>query len=46
MKLFPRKNTPTETHIKADKIADDRVPDGLLRECPKCHHEIFPNELD
>lgn len=46
MKLFPRKNTPTETHIKADKIADDRVPDGLLRECPKCHHEIFANELD
>lgn len=46
MKLFPHKNTPTETHIKADKIADDRVPDGLLRKCPKCHHEIFANELD
>lgn len=46
MKLFPHKNTPTETHIKADKVADDRVPDGLLRKCPKCHHEIFANELD
>lgn len=46
MILFPHKNTPTETHIKADKVADDRVPDGLLRKCPKCHHEIFANELD
>lgn len=46
MKLYPHKNTPTEIHIKADKVADDRVPDGLLRKCPKCHHELFANELD
>lgn len=46
MKLFPHKNTPTDTHIKANKAADDRVPDGLLRKCPKCHHEIFANELN
>lgn len=46
MKLFLHKNTPTETHIKADKVADNKVPDGLLRKCPKCHHEIFANELD
>lgn len=46
MKLFPHKNTPTETHIKADKVADNRVPDGILRKCPKCHHEIFASELN
>lgn len=46
MKLFPHKNTPTETHIKADKAADQKVPDGLLRKCPKCHQEIFASDLD
>lgn len=46
MKLFPHKNTPTETHIKADKLADQKVPDGLLRKCPKCHQEIFAGDLD
>lgn len=46
MQLFQHKNTPSETHIKADKVADDRVPDGIIRKCPKCHEEIFSNELD
>ncbi|RVU70332.1 MULTISPECIES: acetyl-CoA carboxylase carboxyltransferase subunit beta [Lactobacillus] len=46
MKLYQHKNTPTALHIKADKAADDRVPDGLIRKCPKCGTEIFTNQLD
>lgn len=46
MQLFQHKNTPSQTHIKADKVADDRVPDGIIRKCPKCQEEIFSNQLD
>ena len=46
VKLFPHKNTLTEKHVKANKVADDRVPDGILKKCPKCHTEIFANQLD
>lgn len=46
MQLFPRENTPSQIHIKADKKADDRVPDGIIRRCPKCHAEIFKQDLD
>ena len=46
MKLFQHKNTPSQTHIKADKVADDKVPDGLILNCPKCHTEIFADNLD
>lgn len=46
IKLFPHKNTLTEKHVKANKDADDRVPDGILKKCPKCHTEIFVNQLD
>lgn len=46
MKLFQHKNTLTEKHIKANKQADDRVPDGLIKKCPKCGQEIFANKLD
>lgn len=46
MKLFQHENTPSQTHIKADKIADDKVPDGLIFNCPKCKTEIFADSLD
>ncbi|WP_127345879.1 acetyl-CoA carboxylase carboxyltransferase subunit beta [Lactobacillus amylolyticus] len=46
VKLFQHKNTLTEKHVKANKSADDRVPDGLIKKCPKCGHEIFANQLD
>lgn len=46
MKLYQHKNTLTEKHVKANKKADDRVPDGLIRKCPKCGVEIFANQLD
>lgn len=46
VKLFPHKNTLSEKHVKANKQADDRVPDGLIRKCPKCECEIFKNQLD
>lgn len=46
VKLFPHKNTLTEKHVKANKVADDRVPDGIIKKCPKCHTEIFANQLD
>ncbi|GBG05463.1 acetyl-CoA carboxylase carboxyl transferase subunit beta [Lactobacillus rodentium] len=46
MKLFQHENTPSQTHIKADKVADDKVPDGLIFNCPKCHTEIFADNLD
>lgn len=46
MKLFQHKNTLTDKHIKVDKIADDRVPDGILRKCPQCNQEIFTDQLD
>ncbi|QNQ80954.1 acetyl-CoA carboxylase carboxyltransferase subunit beta [Lactobacillus sp. PV034] len=46
MKLFQHENTPSQTHIKADKVADDKVPDGLIFNCPKCKTEIFADSLD
>lgn len=46
MKLFQHKNTPSQTHIKADKAADDKVPDGLIKKCPKCGTEFFSSKLD
>lgn len=46
VKLFQHKNTLTDKHVKADKVADDRVPDGLIKRCPKCGEEIFANKLD
>ncbi|MBP2057632.1 acetyl-CoA carboxylase carboxyl transferase subunit beta [Lactobacillus colini] len=46
MKLFQHNNTLTENHVKADKLADDRVPDGFIKRCPKCRTEIFASKLD
>lgn len=46
VKLFQHKNTLSYQHVKADKAADDRVPDGLIKRCPKCGQEIFANKLD
>lgn len=46
MQLYRHKNTLTARHVRANKKADDRVPNGLIRKCPKCGTEIFANELD
>lgn len=46
MQLFQHKNTLSQKHVKANKAADDRVPDGIIRKCPKCGQEVFANQLD
>lgn len=46
MNLFQHKNTPTQTRIKADKKADDKVPDGIIKRCPKCHEEFFADKMN
>lgn len=46
MKLFQHKNTPSQKQIKVDKSADEKVPDGLLKKCPKCGKETFSKDLD
>ncbi|KRL89059.1 acetyl-CoA carboxylase carboxyltransferase subunit beta [Lactobacillus kalixensis] len=46
MKLYPHKNTPSQIQIKANKKADDLVPNGLIKKCPKCSAEIFSEQMD
>lgn len=46
MKLFKRLNTLSERHVKANKNAEDQVPDNFLKKCPKCGEEIFMAHLD
>lgn len=46
MKLFRRENTLTEKHVKADEVADDQVPAGMIKKCRHCGRELFANELD
>ncbi|QNQ84449.1 acetyl-CoA carboxylase carboxyl transferase subunit beta [Lactobacillus sp. PV037] len=45
MKLFPHKNTLSEVRVKADINADDRVPNNLIKKCPKCGEEVFADRL-
>ena len=40
MKLYDQNNTLSERHIKADKNADERVPDQMWLRCLHCHHTI------
>lgn len=45
MKLYEQDNTLTATHIKADKQADAKVPDGLWKKCPKCGNTILAKQI-
>ena len=47
MKLYvQKKNTLSERHVKADRKADAKVPDDLLRKCPQCGLTIVSRQLD
>lgn len=45
MKLYEQNNTLSERHIKADKKADDRVPDQMWIKCPHCKKTFFVKQL-
>lgn len=45
MKLYEHNNTLSERHVKADKQADEKVPDGLLKKCPHCGTAVFAKQL-
>lgn len=44
MRLFDLK-TLRSRHVKADKEAMDKVPEGLWQACPKCHQTVYHKEL-
>lgn len=46
MKLYRKSNTLSEHHIKADPVANQKVPDGLWQKCPKCQTALFMKQLD
>lgn len=46
MKLYEQDPTLSAQHIKADKKADSKVPDGLWRKCPKCGTTILSKQID
>ncbi|MDO4903026.1 MAG: acetyl-CoA carboxylase, carboxyltransferase subunit beta [Limosilactobacillus sp.] len=45
MKLYEQDKTITAQHIKADKLADAKVPDGLWHKCPKCDAAILSKQI-
>lgn len=45
MKLYEQNNTLSERHIKADKQADDRVPERMWIKCPHCQKTFFAKQL-
>ena len=46
MRLFKKRNTISERHVKANKRAEDLVPSGLMQRCPNCGLEFFARRLD
>ena len=45
VKLYDQNNTLSERHIKADKNADEKVPDQMWLKCPYCHQLLFAKQL-
>lgn len=45
MKLYEQNNTLSERHIKADKQADDRVPERMWVKCPHCQVTFLAKQL-
>ncbi|MBB1110735.1 MULTISPECIES: acetyl-CoA carboxylase, carboxyltransferase subunit beta [Limosilactobacillus] len=45
MQLYEN-TTLTTRHIQADLTASQRVPDGIVRKCPKCERIIFLSDID
>lgn len=45
MNLYDQNNTLSAHHVKADRQADAKVPDGLMRKCPKCQATVLGKEL-
>lgn len=45
MNLYAQNNTLSVRHIKADKRADDRVPDQMWVKCPHCQNTFFAKQL-
>ena len=46
MKLYEQDNTLTAQHVKADRQADAKVPDGLWHKCPKCGTTILSKQIN
>ena len=46
MQLFNEFKTLGQRHVKADKKAMAKVPDGMWIECPKCGHPIYHKDFD
>ena len=46
MQLFNELKTLGQRHVKADKKAMAKVPDGMWIECPKCGHPIYHKDFD
>lgn len=45
MQLFDELKTLGHKHVKADKKAEQKVPDGLWLACPKCHQSLYHKDL-
>lgn len=46
VQLFQNNNTLSEQHIKADRLADQKVPDGMIKRCLKCQTEFFNTQVN
>lgn len=46
MQLFDELKTLGKKHIKADKKAMQKVPEGMWIECPKCQTSIYHKDLN
>lgn len=45
MKLYEQDNTLSAQHVKANRQADAKVPDNLLKKCPKCGFTIISKQM-
>mgnify|MGYP004457336909 CR=1 FL=1 len=46
MQLFNELKTLGSRHVKADRKAMEKVPNGMWVECPKCGHPIYHKDFD
>lgn len=45
MQLFDELKTLGHKHVKANKVAQQKVPTGLWISCPKCHQSFYHKDL-
>lgn len=46
MKLYEKANTLSERVVKVDPQADERVPEGIYRRCPRCQTVFAAAQMD